>query len=157
MAIDLLNDVVMPFIRVTADTFDSMLDVRLRVTKVERTNSRHKQKGIFALIGLTGDMQGTISISFPEDVAKRVFSKMLDEEITVIDEGSSDTAGEIINIVAGGKSQVKGANLTMSLPTVMFGNPMLISLPRDVPTVRTTFYAPEIGEFHLFVCLKENR
>ena len=154
---DFVNEIVMPFVRVTTDCFDSMIGTKLKLKNVEKSNNRYKARGVYAMISFTGDMSGTIAISFQQDTALKIFSRFLEESITEIDDEACDAAGEIINIIAGGKSYVSNYNMNMSLPSVLIGSPMLIALPRDVPVIKVTFVSSEVGEVSLLVSLRESR
>jgi|GEM_PF-5533959 len=154
---DFVNEIVMPFVRVTTDCFNSMIGTELKFKNVEKSNNRYKARGVYAMISFTGDMSGTIAISFQKETALKIFSRFLEEEVTEIDDEACDAAGEIINIIAGGKSYISKYNMSMSLPSVLIGSPMLIALPRDVPVIKVTFSSAHIGEVSLLVSLRESR
>ncbi len=154
--IDLIKVIVKPFIQVTADFFDSMIGCSIQVKSITYAGHRFRENGVYANIGFGGDMMGMVAVIFHENVAKRIIGRFLGEEeaVDAIDEDAIDAVGEIINIIAGGKSYIDGYNLKMSLPSVLFGNPMMIALPRDVPVIETVFTAQEVGEFRLLICLQ---
>lgn len=154
---DFVNDVVMPFVRVTSDCFESMVGMTVKVKNVEKSSNRYKADGVYAMISFTGDLSGTVAISFKRNTALKVLSRFLEEDVSDIDDEACDAAGEIINIIAGGKSYINNFNMTMSLPSVLVGSPMLIALPRDVPVIQVTFANSQIGDINLLVALKESR
>ncbi len=151
-----IKAIIKPFIDLTRETFDSMMDITLDLKDIQAANPRHRQAGVYSLIGISGDMQGTVAISMPEATALKALSQFLGEDILALDEAACDAAGELINIIAGAKSKVVGYQLTMSLPSVIVGDPLLISLPRDVPLFEVTFDATGIGEFNLLICLAKS-
>ena len=153
---DFVNVVVKPFIKVTIECFDSMMGIPLKFKEIKTVTSRHKENGVYALIGFTGDMEGMIAISIPDKAARNVIGRFIGENIEQIDEDAIDAVGEIINIIAGAKRNITGYNLTMSLPSVMYGSPLMVALPRNVPVISTSFLGAkeDLGEIVLFVCLK---
>ncbi|RJO66071.1 MAG: chemotaxis protein CheX [Myxococcales bacterium] len=153
---DNIKQFVKPFAKATVDCFDQMVGVALRLKNIEYIDHRYRQDGIYANIGFVGDAQGMIAISLSEEAAIQVISRFSGETASAIDEEAIDAVGEIINIIAGGKSLIQGVRLTMSLPSVIYGRPLWISLPRDVPIISTTFEANGIGDVTLFVCMQAN-
>jgi len=154
---NLINDVVMPFVRVTVDTFDAMMDIKMDVETCEYTEGRFRTGGVYSMINFTGTLSGTVAVSMESETAFSAFELFLGEPVKEMDDQAADAAGEVINIIAGAKSYVNNQTMNMSLPSVMYGDPMLIAMPKDVPVVKTVFSNPNIGKVILFVALKETR
>lgn len=152
---DLINDLVMPFVRVTVETFDSMVGSAINVVECHKVPNRYRTNGVYAMIGFTGDFNGTVAVSFTPETALKIFSRFLGEKVTEIDDDACDAAGEIINIIAGGKSYIKNFSMSMSLPSVIIGDQMVIAMPSDVPVIETLFNSPDLGNVTLLVGLKK--
>ncbi len=150
-----IQDLIRPFVEISSECFDSMMDTKLTFKGLDTGEHRFKMNGVYALIGLSGDAQISLGISFPDNVALELISRFIGEEVTEVDDAACDAVGEILNIIAGAKSKFNNIKLTMSLPTVLYGQPLIISQPRDVPVVKTTFEAEGVGEVYLFICLQQ--
>jgi chemotaxis protein CheX len=147
---------VNPFIRAAVDTFKTMLGCELKIGKPELKNDAVHSYDISGVIGLSGEAQGVISMSFPEDVAMKVVSLLIQTPVTEVNADVTDGIGEIANIVAGNAKQylVEFA-LTLSLPNVVVGKGHRIAVQRDVKTIVLPLTS-EHGEFAMEVALKTN-
>jgi len=71
------------------------------------------------LLGLTGEIQGSISVSLGEAAAIQWTKALIDHETTEVDQTVVDAVGELGNMVVGGAKRRMARNgLSMSLPTV---------------------------------------
>jgi len=111
---------------------------------------------VSAVVGLTGDKNGSISISFSKKCAIAVVKNMLGDDIADIIQDAKDAVGEITNMISGqaraGLSQL-GLNLSASTPTVIFGDNHSISHVTSGPVVAIPF-STEHGEFTLEFCFE---
>ena len=149
-----LKELLTPFIETAQECFDAMVNAPLKLKDMAFAEARRRQNGLVAMIPMTGDLQGLIALSLGTEEALKTVSRFVGEPVTEMDEGACDAAGEIINIIAGGKSKIRGRQVQMGLPSVIVGQPMLLALPRDLPIVDIRFEAAEIGAVNLLICLK---
>jgi len=113
---------------------------------------------VSAIIGLTGETSGSIIISMPQQLACRIASNMLMEEIATINKNVEDAIGEIGNIVVGDARRAliqDGHSLNISIPTVVIGAGHKISRSGDVPCIAIPF-TTQFGQFEVNVGLREN-
>ncbi|MBW1796529.1 MAG: chemotaxis protein CheX [Deltaproteobacteria bacterium] len=82
---------------------------------------------VSGVIGLTGEVNGTISVSFTEKSILAIVSNMLGEEMKELNEDIRDAVGEIANMISGQARQE------------------LIAIP----------FAVDNGEFTIEVCFEE--
>ncbi|MBN2723917.1 MAG: chemotaxis protein CheX [Deltaproteobacteria bacterium] len=72
-----------------------------------------------------GEINGQVSLQFPEDTGKHLVSLMLGIQTDEVDEESlGDGVGEMVNIVAGQLKtwfQLDGKDFTISLPSIIYG------------------------------------
>ncbi len=112
-----------PFIQETIHTFEVMLGVKPEPRDLETKESTDSTYDISAIIGITGSGAGGIVLSFPEDVACKVVSRMLGEEVTELNQDVSDGIGELVNIITGnakrGLVKYGFQDLSLSLPSVV--------------------------------------
>lgn len=145
---------VNPFIGATVETFKTMLGLELKTGKpILKKNATHTYD-ISGVIGLSGEAQGVISISFPKILALKIVSKLIDEEVKIIGPELTDGVGEIANIVAGhAKQYLTQFKLSISLPNVVIGSNHRIETQSGVPTIIVPFTC-SLGEFAMEVALK---
>ena len=77
-----------------------------------------------AMVGLTGELCGTLMFSCGEASAVRITSKMLGISLKEADDQTADAIGEVCNMIAGNfKHKVSGlsANCALSPPSVITG------------------------------------
>ncbi|MBD3319967.1 MAG: chemotaxis protein CheX [Chitinivibrionales bacterium] len=145
---------VNPFITSTIDTFKTMLNTEVKPGVPRAKKEPLPTYDISGIIGLSGDAQGSIAISFPKVMALKLVSTMMGMTIKVIGPDLTDGIGEIANIIAGNaKQHFNGLNLMISLPNVVIGRNHTLSTQKGVPTLVVPFGAPS-GEFVMEVSLK---
>lgn len=148
-----------PFAIQTARTLDMMLGIKLTENEVETKSSTDGTYDVSAILGITGRGAGGVVLSFPEDVACKIASIMLDEEKTEVDMDVTDALGELLNIISGNalrdlvKHGYKG--LSVSIPNVVIGKHRTVWPSRDMPCLMTRFFTSDIGPFSLEVNIRQ--
>jgi len=85
------------------------------------------------LLGFTGDIQGSLSLSLSEHAAIHWTHALIDHETEEVDQTVIDAVGELGNMVVGGvKRRLAGSNLTMSLPTVIRASESSLVFPTSI-------------------------
>lgn len=82
------------------------------------------QFGLTAIIGLTGDPAGVLSISCEPSAASKIAARMLGDEMSESEEYARDALGEVCNMAAGNlKSSLPKPEdrCQLSVPTVVCG------------------------------------
>ncbi|WP_160148044.1 chemotaxis protein CheX [Rubripirellula obstinata] len=108
------------------EVFEMMADAVL-VREGERcrvTNNQYKidaaTNGISVVMGLTGGLKGSVSLSMSDEAAMRWATALIDHQASEIDETVLDAIGELGNMVVGGaKRRLSDFALKMSLPSVI--------------------------------------
>jgi chemotaxis protein CheX len=143
-----------PFISATIDCFKKMIYTEVTPRSPSLKNEPYPTYDISGVIGLSGEAQGSISLSFPQDVAIKVISSMLSAQINDKSPELIDGIGEIANIVAGNaKRGLSKYNLSISLPNVILGRNHIIGSQSGVPTIIVPFTS-SLGFFSMEVALK---
>ena len=143
-----------PFVSATIECFKKMIFVDVTPKNPTLKNQPFPTYDISGVIGLSGEAQGSISLSFPQDVAIRVISSMLSCKIDENAPEFVDGIGEIANIVAGNaKRGLSKFNLSISLPNVILGRNHVIGSQTGVPTIIVPFTS-SLGFFSMEVALK---
>jgi chemotaxis protein CheX len=135
-----------PFIKSLKNTFVTMLDCSIVKDKLVLADQVKGQYHISGVIGMSGRAQGSVVVSFSEWVAINAAAAMLmmdPSEIDGLTDDVTDAVGEIANMVAGAaKAEMEEYNLSISLPTVVIGNPPDIRFPSEVKPIAVTFDCP---------------
>ena len=146
-----------PFIESTLRSLEMMASITAEKAGLSVKEDLITTYDISAIIGITGDTSGSIILSFPVELACRIASNMLMEEISSLDKSVEDAVGEIGNIVVGDARRLliqDGFSLSISIPTVVIGKGHKISRSGDIPCIAIPFKT-EFGEFEVNVGLKE--
>lgn len=156
MAPEISVDLVQPFIFATIETYEKMVGA---TTPVAGQHTLNKGSGIgrdiSGTIGLTGDLLGTVSLSYNSESALKTLSAFMYTEITELDNDSMDAIGELVNIIAGyAKKFIEDYDVTISLPTVIKGKGLIVKEPSDVFSFSVPFTSG-VGDFELNVGLKK--
>ncbi len=143
-----------PFVISTIETFRKMLNCEAKPGKVQLKKDTAFTFDISGVIGLSGEAQGSICLSFPKLIALKVVSALVGNDVKIVGPEVADAIGEIANIIAGNaKQHLTQFNLSISLPKVIIGKDHKIASQRGVATIVVPFESP-LGNFAMEVSLK---
>jgi chemotaxis protein CheX len=78
---------------------------------------------ISGIIGMTGDIEGSVVLSFPTATAELVVERFVGCKLARDHEDFADAIGELVNMVSGGaKAKFEGKNVSISCPTVVISS-----------------------------------
>lgn len=145
---------VNPFINSTAKTFKTMLSTEIITgNPILLADANHKFD-VSGVIGLSGEAQGVIALSFPKAMALKIVGALLRTDEEIQHDDMVDGIGEIANIVAGlAKQDLGDFKFSISLPNVVIGSNHKIATQSGVPAVMIPIKT-EYGEFAIEVSLK---
>jgi len=130
--------------------------LRLDVTfdppnSITTASPNHDVSGI---IGLSGDVMGSVILSFPTESAEKIIGKFIGFEVKAGSEDFSDAIGELANMVAGSaKAKISGKNISISCPSVVVGKNHCVQQPSD----STSIIIPcktELGNFNVEISFR---
>ncbi len=145
-----------PFIKATTDILSMMAMVTPTPGKpfVKKTNVAHGD--VTGIVGFTGDMNGSVSISFDKSCAIQVVKNMLGDDIQDLLQDVKDAVGEITNMVSGqaraGLNEM-GHKLSGSTPTVIMGDNHTIAHVTSGPIMAIPF-TTDHGDFTIEFALE---
>ena len=143
-----------PFIIATESCFTTMVASEIHPGTPSIKGHPYPSYDISGVIGLSGDAQGSISLSFPRADAENFVKLMLDNPPSLSEEEMVDGVGEIVNIIAGNaKQHLTNFNLSISLPNVIIGKKHTLSGQSGSPTIVVPF-SGDNGKFAMEVSLK---
>ncbi len=145
---------VNPFISSTMETFTKMVGIEAKPGKLMLKKDSKLNYDISGIIGLSGLVKGSVSMSFPEATAIAICNKFMSADYKDLHADILDAVGELVNIVAGNaKKGLTEFNINISLPSVIVGPNHNIIEPKDAVSFVIPF-TTTLGGFHVAVSLK---
>jgi len=143
-----------PFIKATQMTLEMQANTPLQAGKPFVIKAEDSfQIEVAGVINLTSDQfNGAISICFPKKVFLKIYSNMLGEEHSEINDEIYDAAGELLNIIFGqAKAELndkKGYTILKAIPTVLYGEKLKVHHTGRNPAIAIPF-TTDAGVFRL--------
>lgn len=145
-----------PFIKAAVDVLSMMAMISPKPGKPYVKKSKTAVGDVTGLVGITGDMNGTISISFTKNCAVTIVKNMLGDDIQDILQDVQDAVGEITNMVSGqaraGLAE-QGLVFSGATPSVIMGDNHTITHIATTPIMAIPFTS-EAGEFTIEFCFE---
>lgn len=145
-----------PFYRATQDVFSLMLSLETEQGKIGIVEDMVSGKDAAVIIGVTGDLRGTILFSFPKEMVLEMVKIMSGMEMNQIDSFVSSALGEVANIIGGNAMTYLSANnITCDIvpPQVFIGEHKSLSMASGKVLVLPL--KTNIGDFDINIFLKE--
>ena len=114
---------ITPFIESTKTVFSTMLQLPVTCGKpVAESTIPASNCDVSGIIGMSGDVMGTVILCFPRDTATAVVEKFVGMAVDASSEDFADAVGELVNMVSGGaKAKFAGKSVNISCPSVVIG------------------------------------
>ncbi|MDF1552892.1 MAG: chemotaxis protein CheX [Deferrisomatales bacterium] len=113
-----------PFIGATLQALEMMAAVRPERGAPFVKTGRAARGDVSGIIGLAGEATGSVAVTFPGTLARRIYANLVGEEAGGITEEVCDAIGELANMIAGGaKAELsqQGCNFQIAIPTIVVG------------------------------------
>ena len=146
-----------PFINATLTVLETMAFTKAEAGKPYLKKDQIASGDVSGVIGLTGEVSGTFSVSYTEKSILAIVSNMFGEEMKELDEEIKDAVGEITNMIAGQARQELdqlGRFLQAAIPTVILGKNHTINHVTAHPVIAVPFNTPS-GGFCIEVCFEQ--
>jgi len=145
-----------PFLTAVKDVFETMIEVTFTMGKPGIKQDGMPSHEVSSIIGISGDVSGSVVINLSKNTALQLASALLDDELKELDDDCIDAVGEIANMVAGSaKAGFPVGNTSLSVPTVVIGKHK-VSYPSSVPIISIPCETRE-GPFGVDIALMQNR
>ena len=145
-----------PFIESTYHVLETMAKFKAEGGSPYIKKDRIARGVVSAVIDLTGDVSGTISISFEETCILNIVSNLFNEKVEMNDE-IKDTVGELCNIITGQARQKLnelGLNIKAGIPNLIMGKNHSIKHISDDRVIGIPFTCGD-SNFTIEVCFNE--
>lgn len=146
---------ITPFIVSVQNVFSTMLNLPVEVKEPRIKTGSEAGLDVSSIIGMSGDVVGSVVLSFPTDTAKRLVSLFSGAEVSIESPDFADALGELVNMVSGGaKAMFEGKKVSISCPSVVVGSNHTIAKQKDLPTVVIPCET-DCGEMLLQIAIQE--
>jgi chemotaxis protein CheX len=144
-----------PFLQASINLFKEYLGLDVRNSKPYILQDPNDLFEVSGIIGLAGETQGAVVLSFSRETAISVVSRFADHSYKALGSDVIDGVGELINIIAGNaKKDLLDFRIEISLPGVITGKSYKIHWPENIPVITIPFTS-ELGNFSVNVSLKD--
>jgi chemotaxis protein CheX len=146
-----------PFISATLNVLETMAFTKAEAGKPYLKKDQIASGDVSGVIGLTGEVSGTFSVSYSEKSILAIVSNMFGEEVKEINEEIKDAVGEITNMISGQARQELdrlGRSLRAAIPTVIMGKNHTITHVTAYPIIAIPFSTSK-GDFTIEVCFEQ--
>lgn len=146
------------FYKATLDVLKLMLDIEVKQGTLGVVEGLFPSRDASVIIGVTGDLKGSILFSFPKDMALEMVYIMSGMRMDTIDNFVSSALGEVANIIGGNAlNNLSQVNYVCDIvpPQILIGRYESASMANE-KAIRIPLIT-EIGEFDITIYLKENR
>lgn len=145
---------IIPFIKSVQNVFETMLQLPVQVGKPTLKGPSEPSYDVSGIIGMSGDVEGSVVLSFPTATAERVVSLFTGTDLAHTHDDFADAVGELVNMVSGGaKAQFAGKSVTISCPSVVIGQNHQVFNRKDVVAISIPCQS-DVGDFNVEVSLK---
>ena len=147
---------ITPFVKSIQNVFSTMLQLEVQVCDPCIRNSDKPTHDVSGIIGMSGDVTGSIVLSFEMETAESVVSLFCGERIDPTSPDFADAVGELVNMVSGGAkaSFPDNKNVSISVPSVIVGKDHTVARQSDIPCVAIPCSC-DCGEFVIEVTIRE--
>ena len=145
---------IVPFVNSVRAVFSTMVKVPTTVQRPFLKSDSAPQYDVSSIIGFSGDVVGSLVISFHTEVAQKLVTSFAGMPIEPGTPDYADAIGELANMIAGAAKKDLGHAASITVPTVIFGKGHCVARLSDVPCIVIPCSTP-IGEFALEVNIKQ--
>ena len=146
-----------PFVDATVDVVETMAFTKARVGKPYLKKDAVALGDVSGILGLTGEANCTISVSFARQSILSIVSNMFGEKMEELNDEIRDAVGEITNMISGQarkKLAELGRSLQASIPIVIMGeNHSIAHVTRHAVTAIP--FSTDSGDFTVEVCFED--
>jgi chemotaxis protein CheX len=149
-------DIINPFLEATASVLRTMACMEPIPGKPYIKTGTAAVGDISGIVGIAGDTEGSICLTFTRDCILQVISQMLGEEQKEINDVVKDAVGELTNMISGDsrrRLEELGYHLQGAIPSVISGQGHEIKHITNGPILSIPF-STNAGLFTVEVCMK---
>ncbi|NLM68696.1 MAG: chemotaxis protein CheX [Firmicutes bacterium] len=145
-----------PFVRAARDVFKLMMDLETHRGELWACDELIPSKEASVVIGVTGDLLGSILYSFPKEMTLKMVEIMSGMALEELDSFVASALGEVANIISGNAMthlNTNNYNCNIVPPQIIIGQN--VSLSMATPRALVVPLKTRIGDFDIFLTLTE--
>jgi len=146
-------ELILPFVSSVREVLSTMVGVTPQVGKPGLKTEPTPTYDVSGIIGFSGQVGGTLVVSFQLDAAARLVAAFTGEQIGPDHPDFVDAIGELCNMIAGNAKKDFGLDASITVPSVVVGSDHRIARPQDVPCVAIPCKT-DLGEFTMEIGIK---
>ncbi len=147
---------IKPFIASIKNVFSTMLQLPVTIGDPRIKADSGNSFDVSGIIGMSGDVMGTVVLSFPSDSAERIVTLFCGQKLDANTPDFADAVGELVNMVSGGaKAMFAGKRVSISCPSVVVGKHHHIARQSDIPTICVPC-STDCGELIIELSIRDN-
>ncbi len=146
---------ILPFVDSVSNVFETMLQLPVTVGDPAIKPHETPAADVSGIIGMTGDVDGTVVLGFPTATAERAVAVFTGMDMAADHEDFADAIGELVNMISGGaKAKFVGKHANISCPSVVIGAGHSVFGRKDVKCVRIPCTC-DLGDFYVDVAIRD--
>ncbi len=148
---------ITPFMVSIQQVFSTMLQLPVQVGEPGVKQETTATYDVSGIIGMSGDVTGSVVLSFPRETAERVVALFTGEQTSADHEDFPDAVGELVNMIAGGaKGRFPDRKVAISCPSVVVGANHTIAKQKDVPCIAVPCET-DCGQMTIEIAIQDQR
>lgn len=146
---------ITPFMTSIQNVFSTMFQLPVEIGEPRIKTESKTTHDVSGIIGVSGEMVGTIVLSMPSDAAESIVALFTGMEMKADSEDFADAVGELINMISGNaKAEFQRKSVSISVPSVVIGAGHRVASTSGTPCVMIPCNT-DCGEVVLEVSLRE--
>lgn len=149
-------DYITPFVTSIQNVFSTMLQLPVTAHEPVVKSGVSPTHDVSGIIGMSGDVVGTVILSFRLEAAQSVVALFCGERLAADSADFADAVGELVNMVSGGAKALfaDSREVSISCPSVIVGEGHGVSLPSDIPCMVVPC-STDCGDFVIEIAIRE--
>jgi chemotaxis protein CheX len=147
---------ITPFIISIQNVFSTMLQLPVTIEEPRLKSGNKATYDVSGIIGMAGDVSGSVVLSFRSDTAQRLVALFVGQELPPEHPDFADAVGELVNMVSGNaKGLFTGKSVSIGCPNVIVGEKHNIATASDTPCVVIPCMT-DCGELTIEIAIRES-
>jgi len=146
---------ITPFMTSIQNVFSTMFQLPVEIGEPRIKSDSNTSHDVSGIIGVSGEMVGTIVLSMPSDAAESIVALFTGMEMSSDSDDFADAVGELINMISGNaKAEFQRKAVSISCPSVVIGSGHRVASNSGTPCVMIPCNT-DCGEVVLEIALRE--
>jgi chemotaxis protein CheX len=148
------SKLIVPLVNSIRAVFSTMVKLEVKIDRPHVKCSPAPTYDVSGIIGLGGDLIGSIVVSFQLEAAAKIVSIFAGTTLDPHSADFPDAVGELANMIAGGAKKAFGGLASITVPNVIIGTGHTVARLSDVPCLVIPCQTP-VGNFAVEVSIKQ--